>query len=94
MFRYTILFHCLLFFHLSCQSIQEKTIEHSHFKINAAINPVSQTITLEGTLDLIIRDSISSELSFRIHRQLKIEYFNVANIYKYELDTSGATFSP
>jgi len=94
MFRYAILFHFILFFHISCQSIQEKRIEHPHFQINAAINPVSQTIAIEGTLDLILRDTLTSELSFRIHNQFEIEYFDVGNITKYFLDTTGATFSP
>ena len=94
MFRNTAFFYFLLFFHIGCQSIQEKTIEHSHFQLFADINPVSQTILIEGTLDLFIRDSVSSELSFRIHRQLNIDYFSVANIDTFEVDTSGATFSP
>jgi len=93
MFRYTTLFNCLLFIHISCQSIIEDRIEYSHFQINASINPVSQTIAIEGTLDIICKDTLTSELSFRIHKQFEVEYFNVGNIEKYELDTSGATFS-
>lgn len=93
MFRYGILFHCILLFHLSCQPTIENGMKHSHFEINAAIDPVSQIVAMEGTLDIICKDTLTSELSFRIHKQFEVENFKVDNIVKYELDTSGATFS-
>ena len=90
----SILFYILLSCFITLTSTADPGLRESHYQINANFDPEAQYLEVEGILNLYIKENNTSKLSFRIHKQLELNYFTVGKINSFTLDTNGGTFTP
>ena len=62
--------------------------EYSHYDIQLKIIPEEQFIKVTGTLQFLVMQDSLDELSFNLHKSLKIADFSINGDNSYQLDTS------
>jgi hypothetical protein len=63
-------------------------IENSHYKIHLTIDPLHQSIKVDGLLNFLIESDSISEFSFLLHKNLKINSFTFNNSNKFSIDST------